>query len=321
MRDEERSELYIQKLKGYHIVDPLRHSILMISFKSLPFEIITEISTYLKGKDLRVYVNLCKLTSLIKIDLILKIPSNVKKSDIVKYFSFLGSGTVRHFDSLRLINASKVIVTALGSSGIELRNLDLRNKDRLNDISFLSTLTSLTTLNLRGCSSISDISVLTSLTSLTKLNIRGCTGITNISLLGSLTSLTKLNMSRLFGMSDISFFPTLVNLVNLNLEYTWKLSDITPLVSLTSLKTLKIDKIGKLGENVKFGMSELSSMTNLVNLKLAAWCWSEGDNVDEMKPLLNIPNLNIICDKTYMNNRFPEGLREMFPRITIRTSS
>ncbi len=288
----------------------------MSSFESLSFEIITEISTYLKGKDLIAYASVCKLTSLVKINLVLRIPSNVKKSDIVKYFSALGKS--RHFDTLRLINASKVIVTALASSGIELRNLDIRHKYKLSDISFLSTLTTLTTLNLKSCG-ITDISVLASLTSLTELNIRGCSHITNISALGSLTSLTKLNMSRLYeSSSDISFLTSLVNLVYLNLRLISNLSNIAPLLSLTSLRTLKIDKMDRL-RKVKFGMSDLSSMTNLINLKFGIYYWYDDDNIDEMRPLLNIPNLDITYSKTFMRDSIPEGLGEMFPNMKITT--
>ncbi len=307
--------LYIQKLKEYYTPNTLRHSTLMASFESLPFEIITEISTYLKGKDLRVYVNLCKLTSLIKINLILKIPSNVKKPEIVKYFSFLGSGTVRHFDSLRLINASKVIVTALASSGIELGNLDIRDKYKLRDISFLSTLTSLTTLNL-AYTGVTDISILTSLTSLITLNIKGCNSIKDVSVLGSLTSLTKLNMSRLHELSDVSFLTSLVNLVDLNLLSVSKLSNIGPLVTLASLRTLKIEK--RSSDGIRFSTSDLSSMTNLVNLELVIWSWSDDDdNIDEMRPLVNIPNLDITYIRTFLSDSIPEGLHGMFPNMKI----
>ncbi len=287
----------------------------MASFESLPLEIITEISTYLKGKDLRNYTNTCKLTSSIKIDLVLKIPSNVKKSDIVKYFSALGSGKVRHFDSLRLINASKVIVTALGSSGIELRNLNVKAKYKLNDISFLSTLTSLTTLNL-AYTGVTNISVLTSLTSLITLNIKGCNSIKDVSVLGSLTSLTKLNMSRLHELSDVSFLTSLVNLVDLNLLSVSKLSNIGPLVTLTSLRTLKIEK--RSSDGIRFSMSDLSSMTNLVNLELVIWSWSDDDdNIDEMRSLVNIPNLDITYIRTFLSDSVPEGLHGMFPNMKI----
>ncbi len=107
----------------------------MISLQSLPFEIITKISTYLTGKDISNYSLVCRYTSLIKVNIILRIPSKVKKSDIVRYFTIMSNGNIEKFQSLKLLNTTNVI-DGIVKSGIILRSLDLTSTNIKN----LSTL-------------------------------------------------------------------------------------------------------------------------------------------------------------------------------------
>jgi small GTP-binding protein len=161
-----------------------------------------------------------------------------------------------HLKTLRLIDAQLENISFFSECElIHLTRLDLR-RNKISDISVLSSLTNLTHLYLWD-NQISDISVLKQLTNLTHLYLWD-NQISDISGLSRLTNLNYLNLSG-NRISDISYLKRLMNLTWLDLSGN-QISDISALNRLTNLKELSLNS------NNIFDISVISRLTNLTRL-------------------------------------------------------
>ncbi len=190
------------------------------SLQSLPLEILTHISTYLNGKDLRTYVTLCRSTALTLRDLSISIPRSVTRDDVQKYFTMLGSCNVHSLTTLKISNVSQLsTMNILCTSGIKLTSLTVSWRDNdITDIYDIGLLTSLTSLDLPNCYNETNISTFTSLTNLTNLNLQSWKSIRDIRPLGSLTNLRSLNLSNCGNIRDFSILGSLTNIARLDLK-------------------------------------------------------------------------------------------------------
>jgi hypothetical protein len=195
------------------------------------------------------------------------------------------SGDIYQSDLVGLIGLSATARSIKNLTGLEhctsLRSLVLYD-NYISDLSPLSSLTSLTYLHLQ-VNQISDISPLSSLTSLTQLYL-GTNRISDISPLSSLTSLTCLNLGT-NRISDISPLSSLTSLTQLYLYFN-HISDLSPLSGLTSLTHLY------LSNNRISDISPLSSLTSLTELILMNELSLMGNQISDIKPLVDNPGLS-----------------------------
>ncbi|GKT36570.1 hypothetical protein ADUPG1_009511, partial [Aduncisulcus paluster] len=165
------------------------------------------------------------------------------------------------------------------SSLTQLQSIDLASNYAV-DMSFLSSVSSsfMRHLDLWYCLS-DDISFLSSMTSLEILNIDS-NSIVDISLLSQLTSLKVLKMYSNV-IVDLSPLSTLISLEYLAIGNN-SISNLSPLASLLSLESLTLNN------NDIVDVSPISNLSSLVYLDLYS------NNISDMSPIMNLESLSYL---------------------------
>ena len=176
-----------------------------------------------------------------------------------------------------------------------LRSLRLWGGGKINDFSFLTSVTSLTEFGLQTMELTNDnIIQLGYLVHLEGLSI-GVSGLYDVSPLSNLINLEWLSLYK-NQINDVSFLSSLPNLESLNLSYN-QISDISVLSNLPNLESLS------LFHNLISDVSVLSNLPNLEEL------WLGYNPISDISVLSNLPNLkwldlthNQISDVSALSN-------------------
>lgn len=318
----------------------------------LPLEILTHISTFLKGRDLTIYGSICKSTALTLRSITLNIPGNVQSNIVDEYFRALISGSVHDVNSMNIACRNNVHIDVLGVSGIKLQHLDITYTDgpkyvtTIDPMAKLSSLITLKSLKMRSppLRNIDFLGCLTSLTSLDlgyykqsenmvvniseRKNINGLVDVTGPVNYTSERSFDIIDPNEYQGSTNISPLQSLVNIKELTL-LGHNITDGSPLKCLTDLTSLRIYSIKNLSSLQSIisltsldlssndglrDISPLKYLTSLTSLDL-----SSCDSVKDISPLQHLTKLNSLdlscCDRLY--NIDPLGLITSLTKLNL----
>ena len=172
---------------------------------------------------------------------------------------------------------------------IDITELDISHKGLLNDdVRNISKLKNLTYLSM-GFNSINDLSFLSELTSLEQLYIERCY-ITDISPLANLKKLKSLSIYR-NNVADISVLAELPELARLDIQYN-KVRDISPLANIDGLTEIYLSRIG---------ITDISALCSHPDLKRIILDDNEITNSYLLKDMKNLDYLQIKGTKLSKN--------------------
>ncbi len=141
----------------------------------------------------------------------------------------------------------------------QLTSLQLWNLVGVSDLSVLEKLPQLTSLDLWNLAGVSALSVLEKLPQLTSLRLGSLAGVSDLSVLEKLPQLTSLRLESLAGVSDLSVLGKLPNLSSLALQYLPKVQDFGPLARLHHLSKITL--------RASLQIQDLNMLAHLQNLK------------------------------------------------------
>ncbi|MDA9860639.1 leucine-rich repeat domain-containing protein [Planctomycetota bacterium] len=141
--------------------------------------------------------------------------------------------------------------------------LSIASVNKVEDLSFIGNLSSLTSLTIYHAPEVADLSSIGNLSSLTSLTITSAPKVADLSSIGNLSSLTSFHLGWGIEVDDLSFIGNLSSLTSLTITSAPKVTDLSFIGNLSDLTALTIAKLG---------MKDLSVVNNLKSLtSLRAW--------------------------------------------------